>query len=372
MVSSRKAPRSTRCCGRRWSSARRSIRRSRASSSGRPQKGCTPRTSSPTTTARRLDLVHRDVSPHNVLISFDGRVYVTDFGIAKLSAGAQTTTGVVKGKFAYLSPEQASGERLDRRSDVFALGIVFHEALTGERLFDAASPAASVHRLMSGPPAAPHERRSAVPAPLSRVAMRCLERDPARRYATARDVAEALREAIRGEGLHVDERDLAAHVRSALGDERERLRERLAASATPAAREEARPRRPRPRSIADRSRCRSNLRGGAGSGWFRRSLRRRHRVDALARRDTPATPPSAVAASGAPRPRRAARPRSPRRRHHPSVIEPAAATGFCARRGQGARGAGAPAPRASSRPVVSPAPATAAPEGPPLFDKLGP
>ncbi len=317
-----------------------------------------------------LDLVHRDVSPHNVLVSFDGRVYVTDFGIAKLAAGAETTTGVVKGKFAYLSPEQASGERLDRRSDVFALGIVLHEALTGERLFDAGSPAASVHRLMSGSPEAPHERRCAVPASLSRVAMRCLERERARRYATAREVAEALREAIRGEGLHVDERDLAEHMRDALGDERERLRERLrTASAAPMVLDEARAGEIEPGSLVvplGPPRRRSvgvvlAIVAGALVSAFA----------LLAGRRAPSSAPRPVAASDSPLPAASGAPSFTAPSASPEPMVPAALTSAPATsraREEPARAA----PRAPPRPVGSPALTNAAPLGPPLFDQLGP
>ncbi|MBS1151993.1 MAG: Serine/threonine-protein kinase Pkn6, partial [Myxococcaceae bacterium] len=85
---------------------------------------------------QHLGLIHRDVSPQNLMIAFTGEVKLVDFGIAKANNKlARTATGVIKGKYAYMSPEQAYGEPLDRRSDVFALGIVFHELLTGQRLF---------------------------------------------------------------------------------------------------------------------------------------------------------------------------------------------------------------------------------------------
>ena len=82
-----------------------------------------------------LGLVHRDVTPHNVLLSFDGAVKLTDFGIAK-AGGRSTASGVLKGKFAYMSPEQARGDAVDARTDVFALGVTLWELLTGSRLFE--------------------------------------------------------------------------------------------------------------------------------------------------------------------------------------------------------------------------------------------
>ena len=100
------------------------------------------RTRSPTTTAQPLRLIHRDVSPSNVMISFDGAVKLLDFGIAKALAEAnenRTVTGTLKGKFGYMSPEQVEGKEVDHRSDLFAAGVVLHEILTGKRLFKGGS-----------------------------------------------------------------------------------------------------------------------------------------------------------------------------------------------------------------------------------------
>lgn len=92
-----------------------------------------------------LGIVHRDVTPHNVLLSFDGAVKLTDFGIAKAST-THTAPGVLKGKFAYMAPEQARGEMVDSRTDIFALGVVLWEMLTGGRLFDGDSELAVLDR----------------------------------------------------------------------------------------------------------------------------------------------------------------------------------------------------------------------------------
>ena len=83
---------------------------------------------------KSLNIIHRDVSPQNILISYDGDVKVVDFGIAKAGSQSRTTTGVLKGKLSYMSPEQAWGKTIDHRSDIFAIGIVLYEMLTGERL----------------------------------------------------------------------------------------------------------------------------------------------------------------------------------------------------------------------------------------------
>lgn len=96
---------------------------------------------------RNLNIIHRDVSPQNILISYDGDVKVVDFGIAKAGAHSKTTTGVLKGKLSYMSPEQAWGKPIDHRSDIFSLGVVLYEMLTGERLFKGDSEINTLERV---------------------------------------------------------------------------------------------------------------------------------------------------------------------------------------------------------------------------------
>jgi len=96
---------------------------------------------------RPLDLVHRDCSPHNMLVAYDGEVKLIDFGIAKAKSSFVKTVGVLKGKFAYMSPEQTTGKPIDRRSDIFSLGIVLYELVTGERLFVGDSDFAVLERV---------------------------------------------------------------------------------------------------------------------------------------------------------------------------------------------------------------------------------
>jgi eukaryotic-like serine/threonine-protein kinase len=177
---------------------------------------------------RPLGLVHRDVSPENILLSYDGRVYVADFGVAKLAHSHRATeSGVVKGKFAYMSPEQTRAGDLDRRSDVFSAGVVLHEALTGERLFASASPADTIRRIGEDKPTDPSTLRPEVPPAIADVALRALAKDREVRFATAAEMAEALRRALRDEGTPVDESDMAELLAAAFPGERARLQARI-------------------------------------------------------------------------------------------------------------------------------------------------
>ena len=141
---------------------------------------------------RPMQIVHRDVSPQNVLISFEGDVKLTDFGIAKAASKATITDrGSLRGKLLYMSPEQASGRAIDRRSDLFALGIVLYELLTGERPFSADSERSileAVRECRVRPPRALNPR---IPDRIEAVVMKALERDPDERY---QDAAEMLRD----------------------------------------------------------------------------------------------------------------------------------------------------------------------------------
>ncbi|WP_342381338.1 protein kinase [Myxococcus stipitatus] len=159
-----------------------------------------------------LDLVHRDVTPQNVLLSHDGAVKLTDFGIAK--AGKKLTQpGVLKGKFAYMSPEQARGEDVDSRTDLFALGVVLWELLTGGRLFDGESELAVLRAVQHSVIPPPARLNPAVPEALDAVVMRALERDPAARFQTAGEMERALAQCVLEHATSVDDTDLAAFMR---------------------------------------------------------------------------------------------------------------------------------------------------------------
>jgi eukaryotic-like serine/threonine-protein kinase len=140
-----------------------------------------------------LQVVHRDVSPHNLFLSIDGTLRVLDFGIARAADRlAETTQGRVKGKFAYMAPEQALGRDVDRRADVFALGVVLWELLTLQRLFKRDAPAETILALVNQPIPAPSSIASDVPAVLDAIVLKALARDPEERFANARELARAL------------------------------------------------------------------------------------------------------------------------------------------------------------------------------------
>lgn len=149
-------------------------------------------------TGQRLELVHRDVSPHNVLIGVDGRVRLSDFGVARaMHRRSHTQTGEQKGKLAYFSPEQLeAGDELDRRSDVFALGVVAWEAFRGERLFVAPNPLA-LAKLIASQPIPRLDVVAGIPTAIADVIDKALERDVARRFRTAEEMANALERAAR-------------------------------------------------------------------------------------------------------------------------------------------------------------------------------
>jgi len=143
---------------------------------------------------RLLGMVHRDVSPSNVMLSYEGAVKLLDFGIAKALGDAPeiTKSGTMKGKYAYMAPEQTEGDHVDNRSDIFACGIVLHEVLTGRRLFKGANDVQTIERVRRCEVPPPSLQNPAVPPELDAIILKALQRNPANRWADAADMANAL------------------------------------------------------------------------------------------------------------------------------------------------------------------------------------
>ena len=168
-----------------------------------------------------LDLVHRDISPHNVLVGLDGRARISDFGIARaIARTSQTETGELKGKLAYFSPEQLRGQPLDQRSDVFALGIVAWELLTGKRLFEADNPLALADRIANAPIRHLDTMRKDLPAGVAAAIASALVRDPQKRLASAGVLAERLGAAMAAGGMSQASPGRVGEIVRALGGDK--------------------------------------------------------------------------------------------------------------------------------------------------------
>ncbi|MCC6272172.1 MAG: serine/threonine protein kinase [Deltaproteobacteria bacterium] len=139
---------------------------------------------------RSLEIVHRDISPQNVILTESGNVKIVDFGVAKAAFKlSEMERGVLKGKFAYMSPEQTEGKNIDFRSDIFSTGVVLWEMLTGRRLFKKKSNPETIEAVQAMTVFPPSAYRNEIPSDLDEIVMRALERDPQRRYAAAADIS---------------------------------------------------------------------------------------------------------------------------------------------------------------------------------------
>ena len=166
-----------------------------------------------------LNIVHRDISPPNILVSRDGEVKITDFGLAKAKSQAEATDpGVVKGKFGYLSPEAAQGEEIDERTDIFAVGILLWEMATGERLFLGESDYETLEIVREANVPPPSARGRRVPDAFQRILDGALAKDPDARFQSARGLAEQLASFLYARGEPVTSFDLAPYVQMVLGE----------------------------------------------------------------------------------------------------------------------------------------------------------
>jgi serine/threonine protein kinase len=165
-----------------------------------------------------LQIVHRDVSPQNILVGVDGVARVVDFGVARAATRLSTTrSGQLKGKLAYMAPEQARGAGVDRRADLFACGIVLWEALATKRLFKGDGEAETLNRVLYEPIARPSSVRPDVPKALEDICMKALSRDVDERFATAQDFGDELEKAARALGSVGSVRDVAECLQEVIG-----------------------------------------------------------------------------------------------------------------------------------------------------------
>ena len=163
-----------------------------------------------------LAIVHRDVSPQNVLLSLGGVVKIADFGIASANLFREET-GVLKGKFAYMSPEQARGERVDRRSDIYALGVVFYELLCGVSPYGTLKDQALADAVRHGSVKSPLAIDPDIPEVLAKLVMQALARNPTDRFQTAREMSSALAHALLAEQQLVDNSSVEEAMSDLLG-----------------------------------------------------------------------------------------------------------------------------------------------------------
>lgn len=167
-----------------------------------------------------LHVVHRDVSPQNILISTTGQVRLTDFGVAKARGQihAPTQTGEVKGKLSYMAPEQVTTRDIDRRADIFALGCVLYEATVGQRPYAGGDALATLYQLLEEPLTPPSARRPGYPPELEKIVLRAMERDRDARYATAEELGRALEKFLVAEKAMVSDTRVADLVKKTLAE----------------------------------------------------------------------------------------------------------------------------------------------------------
>jgi serine/threonine protein kinase len=173
---------------------------------------------------RPLRVVHRDVSPNNVIVSFQGEVKLLDFGIAKAAShAAKTQAGLLKGKYAYMAPEQCKGELVDHRSDIFAAGIVLYELVCRRRLFRRTSDFATMRAVIEDPIPPPSAVYDEVPDELETVIMRALNRRPEERYQSAQEMQIELEQAMQANVWAVGPDQVADHMSGAFPDAEQEL-----------------------------------------------------------------------------------------------------------------------------------------------------
>jgi len=174
-------------------------------------------------TGKAMPVVHRDINPKNVMVDYNGRVKVVDFGIAKATGSlVQTQKGKVRGTPGYMSPEQVEGAELDGRSDLFCAGILLHELLCGRQLFTGNDRGEVMLKIAATDVTSPAKINPRVPRALAKVVLRALEKDPAKRFATGHEMARAIKAAC-GKKFYREEQ-MASVMHELFSDEKEKMR----------------------------------------------------------------------------------------------------------------------------------------------------
>jgi eukaryotic-like serine/threonine-protein kinase len=172
-----------------------------------------------------LHVVHRDVTPHNIFVTYEGQVKVVDFGIAKaLNSSSETRTGVLKGKVAYMAPEQAQGERVDRRADVFSVGVLLWEATTGKRLWKGVPDITILQRLLTGEIPSPRTINPHIPERLEAIILKALAHRREDRYSSALELQAAIDDFLDSAGERVSLRDIGKLVAATFEADRARIK----------------------------------------------------------------------------------------------------------------------------------------------------
>jgi serine/threonine-protein kinase len=171
----------------------------------------------------KLNLVHRDVTPHNLFVTYDGTTKVVDFGIAKFSSRmANTRAGTLKGKLAYMSPEQVNGEQIDRRTDIFALGVVLWELTTGQRLFRMESDLDTLAKVQECNVPRPSTIIRGYPLDLEKIILKTLAKNKGERFKTAREMSRALQSLLMKRGLFIASDEVSAYTQAIFADRMQR------------------------------------------------------------------------------------------------------------------------------------------------------